>query len=236
MQEQIDRRYGALQLQVDQRFTAADRALDNLKVLLDERYETQTKGADERFVAQQVAMKTAFDAADKAVQAALAAADRAAAKAEQASDKRFEAVNEFRGQLADQAATLLSRVEFTAQYNSLLEKVEGINVLTRTLLPRSEYDAASRSMSALVSANADRATNQMTAFLERLTALELRLTSRLDLGQGAEAGEKSVTGTGFEIASAAEAQKRARQSQIISVVSAVIAVASILVVIYIHTK
>jgi len=101
--------------------------ITSLRSALDERYATQTKATDAAFVAQQTAMRTAFDAADKAVQAALAAAEKAAKKAEDAADKRFDAVNEFRGQLADQAATLLSRVEYQAQHTSTLEKIELIN-------------------------------------------------------------------------------------------------------------
>lgn len=55
-----------------------------------------------------------FDAQAIATQAALAAVKEAGAKAENASEKRFDAVNEFRRTLTDQAATFVSRVEFNA--------------------------------------------------------------------------------------------------------------------------
>jgi hypothetical protein len=97
--------------------------IDDLVTLLDERYRTQSKAIDAAFEVQQIAMKTAFEAADKAVQAALAASKEASAKAEEASDKRFASVNEFRGQLADQAATLIGRAEYAVQHKALEDKV-----------------------------------------------------------------------------------------------------------------
>jgi hypothetical protein len=100
--------------------------IDDLVTLLDERYRTQSKAIDAAFEVQQSAMKTAFDAADKAVQAALQAAKEASDKAEKAADKRFESVNEFRGQLSDQAATMISRAEYAVQYKALNDKIDSI--------------------------------------------------------------------------------------------------------------
>lgn len=54
-----------------------------------------------------------------AVQAALAAAEKAVLKAEGASDKRFESVNEFRGQLKDQAATFMPRTEAGVRFSTI---------------------------------------------------------------------------------------------------------------------
>lgn len=90
---------------------------------LDERYATQTKALDAAFLAQQTAMQTAFTAADRAVQAALESAEKAVTKAEIAAEKRFEAVNEFRGQLADQAATLMARSEAEVRFISMTDKL-----------------------------------------------------------------------------------------------------------------
>lgn len=83
----------------------------------DRRYE-------QRFVAQEKAVADAFLAAEKAVGAALAAAKEAVNKAESASEKRFESVNEFRAQLADQQVTFLPRNEYNAQHEALEQKVE----------------------------------------------------------------------------------------------------------------
>jgi hypothetical protein len=91
------------------------RQLDDMRRMLDDRYETQTK-----------AVEAAFGAADRAVQAALQAAEKAVNKAETAADKRFEAVNEFRGQLADQAATFLSRTEADVRITALTDRLNAI--------------------------------------------------------------------------------------------------------------
>jgi len=98
---------------VDTLHTHFDRSLRDLVKLLDERYVTQVEGVDK-----------AFKAADTAVQAALRSAEKATEKAENASEKRFEAVNEFRGQLADQANTFLPRAEGNVRFNSLAEKTD----------------------------------------------------------------------------------------------------------------
>lgn len=67
-----------------------------------------------------------FTDQDKAVQAALLAAKEAVLKAETASEKRFESVNEFRGQLADQTATLIPRAEADTRFSALGEKVSDL--------------------------------------------------------------------------------------------------------------
>jgi hypothetical protein len=100
--------------------------IDDLVALLDERYWAQSKATDAAFEVQQIAMKTAFEAADKAVQAALAASKEASNKAEEASDKRFDAINDFRGQLADQTASLIGRPEYTVQHKALEDKVTSL--------------------------------------------------------------------------------------------------------------
>jgi hypothetical protein len=104
-----------LKYYTDQRFEHLNGALSELRAMLDERYRSQEK-----------AMETAFSAADKAVQAALLSAEKAVTKAEVAAEKRFEATNEFRGQLADQAATFLPRTEAEAVN---LRNTERINEL-----------------------------------------------------------------------------------------------------------
>src|ERR1035437_7368139 len=69
----------------------------------------------QRFDAQEKALHVALEAAKEAVSAALLAADRAISKSESASERRFESVNEFRAQLADQAATFMPRAEANLQ-------------------------------------------------------------------------------------------------------------------------
>lgn len=86
-------------------------------IAADKRYE-------QRFVAQEGAVASALTAQEKAVGAALIAADRAVSKVETANEKRFESVNEFRAQLADQAAGFLPRNEATIRFDSVAEKVD----------------------------------------------------------------------------------------------------------------
>lgn len=65
-----------------------------------------------------------LDMQANAVRTALASAEKAVEKANIAADKRFEGVNEFRGQLTDQAATFLSRAEYQAKHDALVSKVD----------------------------------------------------------------------------------------------------------------
>lgn len=67
-----------------------------------------------------------FDAQESAVAAALTAADRAVAKAEVAAEKRFDSVNEFRAQLADQAATFMPRAESEIRFAAMQEKLDSV--------------------------------------------------------------------------------------------------------------
>lgn len=102
------------------------RQIDDLRRMLQERYETQTKAVDAAFVAQQTAMSTALTAAERAVATALLAAEKAVNKAELAANARFEAVNEFRAQLADQAATFMPRTESIQRHEQNAEKVAAL--------------------------------------------------------------------------------------------------------------
>lgn len=95
---------------------------DHLRELMDERDRRYQQRDEDR----QRAVDAALASAEKAVTAALVAADRAVAKAELAADKRFDSVNEFRGQLNDQATTFLSRNEYAAQHESLEDKVQAL--------------------------------------------------------------------------------------------------------------
>jgi uncharacterized tellurite resistance protein B-like protein len=87
--------------------------LEALKDLLDERYATQTKALDAAFVAAEKAVKTALDSAETAVR-----------KAETANERRFETVDKFRIQLADQIANFMTRTEASVRIDSLAEKLD----------------------------------------------------------------------------------------------------------------
>lgn len=67
---------------------------------------------DQRFQAQQQALRDALDKAEQAVD-----------KANTATEKRFDSVNEFRGQLSDQAATFMQRSEALALITGVKEQL-----------------------------------------------------------------------------------------------------------------
>ena len=60
------------------------------------------------------AVEAAISASRELTAAALASTTLAIHKAETATEKRFESVNEFRGQMSDQQRTLMPRAEFDA--------------------------------------------------------------------------------------------------------------------------
>lgn len=64
--------------------------------------------------------------AKEAVAAALAAAQAAVDKAETAASKRFDSTNEFRGQLADQAATFMPREVADQQFAQVREQISAL--------------------------------------------------------------------------------------------------------------
>lgn len=114
-----------------------------------QRFEAQQKAVDAALAAQDKATAAAFSAAEKAVAAALAAqekatnaafaaANSAVSKAELANEKRLDSVNEFRGQLKDQAALLATRTEVGVQFKAQGEKIETLNADIISMRARSE--------------------------------------------------------------------------------------------------
>lgn len=97
---------------LDERTARLEQSHASLVRLLDERYGTQTKALDAAFVA-----------AEKAVSTALESAREAVAKAEIAVERRLESVNEFRGQLSDQAAGFVTKAEYAAKVEALAEQI-----------------------------------------------------------------------------------------------------------------
>lgn len=97
--------------------------VDTIKAYLERRIDEKDIRDLQRFEQQQLALREALIAQEKAVNAALAAAQQAVNKAEIAAEKRFDATNEFRAQLADQAATLISRREVETIIGAINDKV-----------------------------------------------------------------------------------------------------------------
>src|ERR1700675_1700082 len=67
-----------------------------------------------------------FKAMDEKTSLALTASEKAVSKAETATEKRFDAVNEFRGTLSDQARLLIPREEVNARFSAYDQKVEAL--------------------------------------------------------------------------------------------------------------
>lgn len=153
---QMDKRY-------EERFEAQQEALTNrvehvnselsaLRDVIDER----DRRYEERYDASQTAIQAALVSQEKQVNAALLAADRAVSKAELASEKRFEAVNEFRQTLSDQASNFATRNEVETKVNTTTIKVSDnfnqnqkdiarLSEVVINSIPRSEYMAMSKS-------------------------------------------------------------------------------------------
>ena len=89
--------------------------VDTIKVYFEHRLE-----ALDRTYAEQV------EQVRREVKAALAASDKAITKQELAAEKRFESVNEFRAQLADQSNTFMPREVADATFAAILSRLNAI--------------------------------------------------------------------------------------------------------------
>jgi chromosome segregation ATPase len=94
--------------------------LDDLKELMEEKVASLAQVADER----DRRYEERFKAMDEKTSLALTASEKAVSKAEMATEKRFDSVNEFRGSLKDQAATLMPREEADAKFKALESKID----------------------------------------------------------------------------------------------------------------
>jgi hypothetical protein len=122
---------------VDTLHTHFARQLAQMAAMTEERHRAQGEAIDKAFAAQQAAMhaafaaqqkatETAFASQDRAMSAALAAAKEAVSVANTANEKRFESVNEFRGQLADIMRTLMPRAEAEAVMSRETERLNDL--------------------------------------------------------------------------------------------------------------
>lgn len=181
--------------------TAVDAALathDKMLTEMDRRYE-------QRFHAQEGATALALARVDKEfhehlaqvraeTHAALEAADKAIAKAESATEKRFEGVNEFRAQLADQTRTFIPRTESISRHERTAEQIEALvradadirdrlQNQTTALMPRSEAEQR-------IAQNAEK-----IATLEQRHSTDVAtINSRLDLAAGRGTGLTNAWG------------------------------------------
>lgn len=103
----------------------------------------------------------AFTAVDKRADQHLSSTSEAIVKAEQAVERRFEAVNEFRAQLNDQAIRFLTRDEYEAKHSALHDRVED---------------------------HAKRAENMASRIEERFRIIELQMTAQFERDAGRTKG------------------------------------------------
>lgn len=114
-------------LKVDTPSVASSSSLtiEQLYTLINER----DRQYQQRFESQEKAVNAALIAAKEAVNAALSAAQTAVNKAEIANEKRLDNQNEFRGQLKDQAASLMPRAEADIRFKSIESEINRISDL-----------------------------------------------------------------------------------------------------------
>lgn len=140
----IDAAFLAQQTAMHTAFAAADKAVDKALLAAEKALEQRAATLDREFHEHLAQVRhenaLAFQNSDKAIAAALASAKdatssaltsskEAVTKAEIANEKRFESVNEFRAQLADQAATFVSRTEAQAYRDATDNKMESLKEL-----------------------------------------------------------------------------------------------------------
>lgn len=103
-----------------------EREIGHLRDVVD----TRLDGIDARFHQAKAdsaeAVLAALAAQKEQVREQLKNAEKAIDKAEMATEKRFESVNEFRSQLADQASMFMPRQEYDARHLSLIEQVASV--------------------------------------------------------------------------------------------------------------
>lgn len=111
--------------------------IDSLREYMDSMLAASDLRYQQRFDAQEKAVRDALAAAEKAVAAAMSAASLAVTKAEISAEKRLDSVNEFRGQLRDQAATLLPRIEAAQRFGAIESQLERVGTASADHLANS---------------------------------------------------------------------------------------------------
>lgn len=96
--------------------------INNVRAVMDERDRLN----DTRFKAGETAVSAALAAQEKLTGASFAASKEAVLKAEDAQKDYNQRSNEFRGQLDDQAKTLMPRNEVSQMFKAYEEKLETI--------------------------------------------------------------------------------------------------------------
>jgi hypothetical protein len=99
---------------------------ETLKIYLLGMIEQNDLRYSGQFIALEKLLTNAISAQKEAVASTLVATKEAVSKAEMSAEKRFESLNEFRGQLRDQQSTLLPRNEADIKFDTLMKQVEAL--------------------------------------------------------------------------------------------------------------
>lgn len=179
MQRQLDVIRATAADEVGHAIVFFNRRLDDLETHLNERYERQCAEKDKAWFDHREATKTAFDAAQEATKTAFDAANRSISTTmlttQQAIDKVEHALEErFNAQ-----ARALDKAEAAAdkRFESVNEFRAQLSDQARSFMPRTEAEVRWTALHDRMEQNA-----------QRIQALQLQLTSRLDLSQGAATG------------------------------------------------
>jgi uncharacterized phage infection (PIP) family protein YhgE len=97
-------------------------AMNGLRDFFIEKTAHILKMMDER----DIRYEQRFEAMDEKTSLALTSSEKAVTKAETATEKRFDAVNEFRGSLKDQASTLMPRAEAETKFKAYDDRLESM--------------------------------------------------------------------------------------------------------------
>lgn len=117
-----------------EQITGARAEIEQTRRVVESKIEALDRLTDAKFVT----FRTLIDAQAEKVALALAAADKAVSKAETATEKRFESVNEFRGQLNDQSRQFMPRSEADQLVQQLTQRVRELADAAAGFMPRTE--------------------------------------------------------------------------------------------------
>jgi hypothetical protein len=200
IQAQMDRRLLALQDELDRRIASFQTQLDQRVVGLQDATSDLKARLDERFATQTKALDTAMTAQQTAMSTAMTAADAAVKAALTAAET---AVNK-------------AEVATEKRFESVNEFRKTLTDQTAQFMTRDEVSVRIEALQAIQARSS-----------EALASLELRLSSRLDLGKGAETGR-----TAFD--AGAEAKMNQRLVVMAVVISVIVIIVNITIALVTH--
>lgn len=168
-----------------------EQEIADLRTHYDQVFHMLESALLERYVSQTTAITSALTSAEKAV-----------TKAETASEKRFDNVNEFRGQLADQARTFMPRTEAISAIERNAERITEVSNLALTHVTRSEIDILTSRTAERISELTDRFNKSegkdtgagLEEKVNQLSVLVNRQSDAIATGQGRSGGFNAAWG------------------------------------------